>query len=88
VKVQLHAFLTSAVGVGEWSASRPSRLVPGTHRKGEGGPHKWSGRGGEEKNSHNAPAGNFESRRPTRSLVTSLTELPGVDTVLTRMTHI
>jgi hypothetical protein len=36
VKVWLHAFLTSALNAGEWSASRPSRFIPrerdpGTH---------------------------------------------------------
>jgi len=28
IEVQLHAFLTSALDGGEWSASRPSRLPP------------------------------------------------------------
>jgi hypothetical protein len=31
VEVQLHAFLTSALDGGEWSASRFSRFSPGTH---------------------------------------------------------
>jgi len=39
VEVQLHAFLTSAIDTGEWSASRPGRFssrirVPSTHRIG------------------------------------------------------
>jgi hypothetical protein len=31
VEVQLHAFLTSAVEGGEWSASRFGRFTSGTH---------------------------------------------------------
>jgi hypothetical protein len=31
VDVQIHIFLTSALVGGEWSASRPCRLTPGTH---------------------------------------------------------
>jgi hypothetical protein len=29
VDVYLHSFLTSALGGGEWSASRPGRFTPG-----------------------------------------------------------
>jgi hypothetical protein len=29
VNVQIHIFLTSALGGGEWSASRPGRFTPG-----------------------------------------------------------
>jgi len=29
VEVQLHAILTSSLDKGEWSASRPSRFIPG-----------------------------------------------------------
>jgi hypothetical protein len=29
--VQIHAFLTSALAGGEWSASRPGRFTPGTY---------------------------------------------------------
>jgi hypothetical protein len=32
--VKLHAFLTSALDGCEWSASRPGRFTPGTHRIG------------------------------------------------------
>jgi hypothetical protein len=39
VDVQLHAFLTSALDGGEWSASRPGRF---THREGTPGTH-WIG---------------------------------------------
>jgi hypothetical protein len=31
VEVLLHAFLTSALDGGEWSASRPGRFIPITH---------------------------------------------------------
>jgi hypothetical protein len=31
VDVQIHVFLTSALVGGEWSASRPGVLAPGTH---------------------------------------------------------
>jgi hypothetical protein len=39
VEIYLHAFLTSALDGGEWSASRPGRFTrreraPGTHWKG------------------------------------------------------
>jgi hypothetical protein len=39
VDVETHVFLTSAIGGGEWSASRPGRFTPGerdpgTHRIG------------------------------------------------------
>jgi hypothetical protein len=62
VEVYLHAFLTSALDGGEWSASCPGRFTP---RKKEplvpigrrlGGLQSRSGRGGEEKNSQ-PPAG-------------------------------
>jgi len=31
LEVYPHAFLTSALDVGEWSASRPGHFTPGTH---------------------------------------------------------
>jgi hypothetical protein len=31
VDVEIHIFLTSALVLGEWSASRPCRFTPGTH---------------------------------------------------------
>jgi hypothetical protein len=34
VEVQLHAFLTSALDGGEWSASRPGRFARGANCKG------------------------------------------------------
>jgi hypothetical protein len=34
VNVQISIFLTSALAGGEWSASRPGRFTPGTHRIG------------------------------------------------------
>jgi hypothetical protein len=55
VDVYIHIFLTSALAVGEWSASRPGRFTP----RGKsarypldsmlGGPQSRSGRFGEEK---------------------------------------
>jgi hypothetical protein len=32
VEVQLHSFLPMALDKGKWSASRPARFTPGTHR--------------------------------------------------------
>jgi hypothetical protein len=61
VKLQLHAFLTSTLDGGEWSASRRGRFTP----QGKspwcpldgrlGGPQSLCGRGGEEKNSQPLP---------------------------------
>jgi hypothetical protein len=61
VEVHFHAFLTSALDGGEWSASRPRSL----YLQGKspwyqldrrlGGPQSRSGRGGEEKNSQPSP---------------------------------
>jgi hypothetical protein len=31
VDVQIHIFLTSALAGGQWSASLPGRITPGTH---------------------------------------------------------
>jgi hypothetical protein len=45
------SFSTSALGGGEWSASRPGRFIPGTHCIGDTvGPKSRSGRCGEERN--------------------------------------
>jgi hypothetical protein len=55
VEVELHAFLTSALDVGKWVASRPGRFTPGETAplypldKRLGGPQSRSGRGSEEK---------------------------------------
>jgi hypothetical protein len=54
VNVYIHIFLTSALVVGEWSASRPCRFTPGerapgTHFMRLGGPQSRSGRYGEVK---------------------------------------
>jgi hypothetical protein len=58
VEVYFHAFLTSALDGGDWSAPRPGRFTPkarvlGTHWVG--GWVSRSGRGGEEKNSQPLP---------------------------------
>jgi hypothetical protein len=60
MEAQLHAFLTSALDVGEWSDTPPGRF---TQRKSPwhpldrrlGGPQNWTGGGGEEKNSQPLP---------------------------------
>jgi hypothetical protein len=55
VDVYIHIFLTSALALGEWSASRPGRFTPGERALGTqwirrvGGPQSLSGRRGEEK---------------------------------------
>jgi hypothetical protein len=48
-EVELHAFLTSALDEGEWSASRPGKKkIPDTQWVGGWwGPKNRSGRGGE-----------------------------------------
>jgi hypothetical protein len=59
----------------------PATLPPGKNpccpldRRLEG-PQSWSGRGGEEKNSHHCPCQELKPCGPARSLVTILTELP------------
>jgi hypothetical protein len=58
MEVLLHAFLTSALDGGEWSASRlgyltPTERVP--YNQELGGPHSRSGKGGEKKNSQPLP---------------------------------
>jgi len=55
LELQIHAFLTSILHRGEWSAHAPAALPPGTHRV-----RGWVGRyrrGGEEKKI-TAPTGN------------------------------
>jgi hypothetical protein len=71
VDVQLHSFITSALGGGEWSASHPGRFTPSERAprypldRRPGGLHSHSGRGGEEKNSQ-SPLG-IEPLNPDRS---------------------
>jgi hypothetical protein len=51
VDVSIHVLVTSALGGGEWSTSRPGRFTPGTHCiEGLGGPQNRSGRRGKGKN--------------------------------------
>jgi hypothetical protein len=59
--LHLHAFLTSALDGGEWSASRPGRFIPSERApwyqldRRLGGPQSPSGRGGGEKNAQPLP---------------------------------
>jgi len=61
VDVYIHAFLTSALDGGEWSASRPSGFTPQGSSpcypvdRRLGGLQSQSGRGDEEKNSQLLP---------------------------------
>jgi len=56
MEVYLHAFLTLALGGGDWSASRPNRCTRGVRVPGTRWTGGWlssqsrSGRDGEEKN--------------------------------------
>jgi hypothetical protein len=64
-------FLTSVLGVGEWSASRPGRFTPGEEPQYPldrrlGGPQSRSGRCGEEKNL--LPLPGIETRLSSLSL--------------------
>jgi hypothetical protein len=43
VDVQIHIFLTSALGLGEWSASRPGRFTPGESAHGTYSMEGWVG---------------------------------------------
>jgi len=49
-KVQLHAFLTSALDAGECSASRPSRFTPGTRQIGWVEPRSYTDAVAKRKN--------------------------------------
>jgi hypothetical protein len=71
VELQLHAFVTSVLDGGEWSASRPGERAPGTHCVGlEAGLDTAVAKRG-------IPSSSQESNpdRPARSLVAILTEL-------------
>jgi len=76
VEVQLHAFLTSALYGGEWSASRRGRFTPSCYPlyRWLGGPQSRSGRGDEEKNSHHCPWWELNPGCSARSLVNTLNE--------------
>jgi hypothetical protein len=70
VEEQLHAFLTSGLDTGEWSASSPGRFTlrgknprhPLNRRIG--GPQSRSGRRGEKKNSQYLPEVEPQSYSP------------------------
>jgi hypothetical protein len=50
VDVQIHVFLSSALGGGEWSASLSDRFISVIQCiGGSEGPQSWSGRRGESK---------------------------------------
>jgi hypothetical protein len=75
VEVLLHAFLTLAVGGGEWSASFSGHFAPGAHCMGGWvDPQSQSGRDGEEKTRH-CPCRELNPGRPAHSLVCIMTEL-------------
>jgi hypothetical protein len=81
VEVQVHA-LTSVLNRGEWSASCTCRFTPGLREPGTHWIGDWMGpRAGldavaKRKKSHHCSCRELNSGRPTRSLVTILTELP------------
>jgi len=66
----MHAFFTSVLDVGEWSASRLGRFTPGKGApkfpldKSLGGQQSRSGRGGEEKNPLPLPGIEPQSSNP------------------------
>jgi hypothetical protein len=61
VEVYFHAFFTSVLDGGEWSASCPCHFTPGGKSPWNlldrrlGGPQSWFGRGGAEKNPQPLP---------------------------------
>jgi hypothetical protein len=71
VDVQLHAFLTSALGGSEWPASRPGRFNPWVKV-----PRAGLDAAAETKRSHHRPYREFNLGRSARSLISMLTELP------------
>jgi hypothetical protein len=81
VEVPLHAFLTSVLDGGEWSASRPGCFTPQGKSpwyaldRRLGGSQNRSGRGGEEKNSQSPPGIEPWNPCPAPSPVTVPTEL-------------
>jgi hypothetical protein len=81
MEVQLHAFLTSALDGGDWSASRPDlftagKRIPGTHWVGG-----WVGQSADleavakREIPFPAPAGKSKLGCPALSLVTILSDL-------------
>jgi hypothetical protein len=71
VEVQLHPFLTSAVGAGESSASRSARFTPWL-----GGPESRSGRGGEKKYNLRCPCREWSPGRPASRQCADWVTLP------------
>jgi hypothetical protein len=82
LRVQLHAFLTSALGGGEWLASRPDRFTPGERAYRIRWTRGWVGLRAvlntEKKKKYFIPIGNQSKipGRPALSLVNIFKELP------------
>jgi hypothetical protein len=76
VKVYLHAFLTSALDGGEWSASRSGPFTPGTHWIG-GWMDPRAEHGSEEKNSQHVTGLEPPIIQPVaQRYITELSRLP------------
>jgi hypothetical protein len=79
VEIQIHAFLTSTLDGGKWSASCPGCFTSSTQWIKDWGVHQSRSRRGDEgKNIFPAPAWIQEPGHRSRSLVTMLTELQRV----------
>jgi hypothetical protein len=74
VKLQLHAFLTSALDGGEWSAARPGRFTPGVRAPGTYWIGRWVGpsAGLDAVARRKNPYRESNSGRPSCSLVTTV----------------
>jgi hypothetical protein len=77
VEVQLHAFLTSALDGGEWSASFPAHFTPPPPQgknplypfdRRPSAPQSQSGRSGKEKKSHHCPCQELNHSHSAHSL--------------------
>jgi hypothetical protein len=74
VEVWLHAFLTSVLDGGDWSASHPGSFIPRYPlARRLGGPPSWSGCCGEENNVLKGIKPRFPGS-PARTLLTALTD--------------
>jgi hypothetical protein len=77
VEVYLHAFLISALGEGEWPASRPGLFTPGRRAHWtEGWVSPRAGLDAVAKRKNPCPCRELNPGRPACSLVIMLSELP------------